>query len=190
MRQIHGYCSPISCPEQHPGCVQGRILNISRDGDFTQPLWETWPTAYKSPLMFPRNLRSFVLCPLAPALPQGTTEKSLFPSGFLPIKYLLSCLLATPALHWWLELFHPTGRTWHFLFVNITQLFTNLGAQMFSWISVHLTVHSFKPNIISLCMMMLGGSFKSLAKVKTNITHSSTLIHQTCHLIVESCQTM
>lgn len=140
--------------------------------------------------MFTRNLWSFILCPLASAMSGGTTEKSLVPSGFLPIKYLLSCPLATPGLHWWLGLFHPMGRTWHFLFLNIIPLFTKFWAQTFSWISVHLTVHSFKPNYISLSVMMLRGSLKSLAKVKTNITHSSTLIHQTCHLIVESCQTM
>lgn len=147
------------CPGLDFKYLQGWRLHTASLGNVAHCL----SSQYKSSLVFTRNLRSFVLCPLASALSEGTTEKSLVPSGFLPIKYLLSCLLAIPGLHWWLGLFHPTGRTWNFLFLNVIELFTKLGAQMFSWISVHLTVHSFKPNFISLSMMMLRGSLKSLA---------------------------
>lgn len=187
MRQIHGYFSPISCPEQHPGCIQGWVLNISRDGDFTQPLWETWPTVYPhsiNHLLCSQGISGVLFCAHWHLPCQRAPLRSFL---WIPSHQIFAEL---PSSHPWSALVvgavPPHGQDLALLFLNLTPLLTVLWAQMLSWISVHLTVHSFKPNVISLSLMMLRGSLKSLAEVKTNITHSSALIHQTCHLIVKA----
>lgn len=119
------------------------IQAVSRAGFQISPGMETSHSLGNCPTVYPHNINHlfcsqgisgvlFCACWHLPC-------QSLFPSGFLPMKYLLSCLLAIPGLHWWLGLFHPMGRTLHFFFLNIIPLFTKLWAQMFSWISVHLT---------------------------------------------------
>lgn len=134
MRKLHGELCPAPVPRATsrpcPGLgfkyFQGWRPHTTSSGNLSHCL----SSQYKSLFAFTRNLRSFILCPLASALLEGTTEKSLAPAGFLPNKYLLSCLLATPGLHWWLGLELP-------LFEYHTTLHKTLGTDVQLYFSPH-----------------------------------------------------